>query len=173
MASALVLDNVPETKFTRWHNPTKQPQRVVLEGPQGKFAFTVPPGETREVNSAFDKAIHQIDCGEDACHAKGWFCTKGHEGVIVGGLAPQLVREGFTDKLHDSLNPAIAQKKQLEATLAAEALIGEGKQQAVIAARALIDQASEHAAPVSAPAPASPPPGSPEPLRPQERKRQQ
>jgi hypothetical protein len=166
MANALVLDNVPETKFTRWHNPLNVPQRVVLEGPRGKFAFVVPPGETRELDSVFDKAIHQLDCGEEACHGKGWFCTKGHEGLVVGGLAPLLQREGFNDKLHDSLNPAIAQKKQLEATLAAEALISEGKQQAVVAARQLVEQqASEHSAPVS------PPPGSPEPLRPNESKR--
>lgn len=139
-----VQDGVPQTTFTRWHNPTTHQQRVVLHGPRGQFAFVVPAGETRELDSSYDRAIQLVDCGQDGCHKKyasGWFCTDGHDGVIVGGLAPLLKRVGKNDKLDPTLDPVLAEKKELEAMLAADALVAQGRDRATVIAAAKLANA--------------------------------
>lgn len=116
-----VFDGIPERRVTSWHNPTKDAQRVVLDDGNGrKFLFTVQPGETKELDSAYDRAIQMIDCGKDECHKRGWFCRNGHEGLIVGGGAPLLRRANRSDKLDPSLDPVAVARKSVEAQIAQE-----------------------------------------------------
>lgn len=132
-----IQERVPQPSYTQWHNPTAQEQRLVLEGPRGKFAFVVAPGETRELDGVYDRAVQLVDCGRDECHrryAGGWYCTSSHDGVIKGGLAPLLQRVGKRDKLHPSCDPAIAEKKALEAEIARETLLTAAKEQAIVIA---------------------------------------
>ena len=151
-----ISDHVPETTFTRWHNPTDHEQRVVLHGPRGQFKFVVPAGETRELDSTYDRAIQHVDCGKDECHRKragGWWCTEGHEGQIVGGLAPLLKRVGKGDKLDPVLDPKLAEKKELEAQLAAQDLVARGQERAAVIAAAKLAELDRATAPDPKPAP--------------------
>lgn len=171
MNAATVLDQVPETRYSQWHNPTKHPQRVVIRTDHGQVAFVVNPGEIKQLDSVYDRAIHQIDCGQDECHRKGWFCTKGHDGLIVGGGAPLLQRVGAQETLHPTLDPAIVHKKELETAIAAEALLTDGKQRAIRAAAELA-QTDGTEPQAQAPQGATSPPGQPTPLgHPNESKR--
>lgn len=137
-ATPMVRDEVPQTHFTTWHNPTGAEQSVVLHGPSGKFRFVLGPGQRRELDSVYDRAIQHIDCGREECRKGGWFCQKGHSGNIVGGLAPLLRRMGKDDKLDPVLDPAISEKKALEAQIAASALVAEGQEKALLLAAAKV-----------------------------------
>jgi hypothetical protein len=106
---------VPERRLTKWHNPLPHPQSVTIGYDGAPFMFVVPPGETRELDSRYDRAVQMVDCGHDECHKAGWFCTKGHEGLIVGGGAPLLRRVGKNDRLDSSLDPESAARKSVEA----------------------------------------------------------
>lgn len=123
-----VTQGVPQRRNTKWHNPTDRPQTVIIQD-GAPFAFTVAPGETSELDSRYDRAVQLIDCGRQDCHKKGWFCTEGHEGLIVGGQAPLLRRAGKSDRMDDSLDPAHATRKELEKQvneeLEKERLLGE------------------------------------------------
>jgi hypothetical protein len=101
--------SVPERKLTKWHNPTPNMQSVTIND-GAPFAFTVPPGETRELDSRYDRAVQMVDCGHD-------YCTAGHEGLVVGGGAPLLKRMGKDDKLDPSLDPDHAARKSVEAQI--------------------------------------------------------
>jgi hypothetical protein len=138
-------NQVPEHRTTAWHNPTSKPQRVKLatdgEGrSRQEFFFTVGPGETKELDSKYDRAIHMVDCQREECYRRGRFCTQGHEGQIQGGLAPLLQRVGKKDELDPSLDPVIAEKAMLEDELTRSALVGQAKQSAAIAAAGRIQE---------------------------------
>lgn len=79
-----------EETYTQWHNPLQVEQYVDLhvgDSPRPtRYRFA--PGQKRQLPSRFDHAIHRV-----------------HNGVIVGGLAPRLVRVGSTDRLDDALKP--------------------------------------------------------------------
>lgn len=135
---------IAEHKQTEWCNPTVRAMRVVLTEGEGRghqsFVFIVPPGETRELDSRYDRAIHMIDCGRDDCYRKGRFCSAGHEGLIVGGLAPLLVRVGKNDTLDKSLDTALAEKEIAEAELTKLALVGQAKANVALAAAQRLEQ---------------------------------
>lgn len=140
---------------TQWKNPTDKPQRVVLfDSTNRKLVVTWAPGEVKSVPSEYDNAIHRVDCGEEHCHkgagrrGGGWYCTRGHNGTIVGGLAPLLVRVDHDDTLDPSLDPDLARKKQAEADVAAAAITSKLAQESLViaAARANETNAAKEAA---------------------------
>ncbi|MCL2450094.1 MAG: hypothetical protein FWD17_14195 [Polyangiaceae bacterium] len=113
-----IQNGIPEQRTTTWHNPTDKVQRVVIhEGNGLKFAFVLQPGETKPLDSRYDRTIHMVDCGQEECHRRGWFCSKGHDGIVVGGEAPLLKRVGCSDTLDQTLDPAASKRKEIEQQL--------------------------------------------------------
>jgi hypothetical protein len=117
MDRQMVPAGVPERRMTAWHNPTKRAQSVVINDTGNAFAFVVQPGETKELDSRYDRAINTRDCGREDCHRTGWFCTRGHDGNVVGGGAPLLRRVGHSDTLDPSLDPDAQARKSVEAEI--------------------------------------------------------
>jgi len=110
---------------TRWKNPTSDHVRVVVNLPTGKAAYDFKPGETRDIPAEFNDHIHRVRCSDPACHKSGYaFCLRGHEGVVVAGVAPQLVREGVETKLAEGLDP-LEEKRKEEAAALANAELGQ------------------------------------------------
>src|SRR5258708_40280248 len=84
-----------EEKFSVWHNPLDHDQYVdILHGTERiPRRYTIKPGEKATIPSRFDNAIH----------------TLSRDGsTIVGGLAPQLIKEGAKTKLDPVLDPKSA-----------------------------------------------------------------
>lgn len=79
-------------RYTVWHNPLAQAQRVVVMEDGRAVKYTVPPGGDTRIPAIHDNAIHRVQCTDDECRAKGGFCSKGHDGTIHGGAAVQLQR---------------------------------------------------------------------------------
>lgn len=77
-----------EEAYTTWRNPLDREQYVDLHDGDSptptRYRFA--PGEEKKLPSRFDNAIHRT-----------------HNGVIVGGLAPQLVKVGSKDRLDTAL----------------------------------------------------------------------
>jgi len=102
--------------MTLWHNETKNTQRCkVYLGPRNWGIVEVPPGESRAFPTDWEPGIQRINA----------------EGVIVGGLCPLLRRmDGPTlrdrkgvevtgpTKLHEALDPALAEKRDAKDRLA-------------------------------------------------------
>lgn len=87
--------------MTTWRNPTDRPQRVRLfDRDNSELLIEIPPGETRSIPSEFDRAIQTTDCHAVHCTLGGEGC--GHNGTIVGGIAPLLERvdENVVPPLH-------------------------------------------------------------------------
>lgn len=77
---------------TTWTNPTEQTVRLKLFVAPGQHqTYEVPPKGTASIPNQFSAAIQQI-----------------HDGVIVGGCAPQLVREDQKEKLHPALTASVS-----------------------------------------------------------------
>jgi hypothetical protein len=132
-----------ELRTSKWLNPTDHVQRVVVyDGTNRRQVIVWRPGETKEIDSVYDGAIQKVDCGQDHCHkgagkkGGGWFCALGHPGQIVGGLAPLLKRIGAEDTLDPALDPALAEKKEAQAQIAAAAMATKAAQSALIVAAA-------------------------------------
>lgn len=111
---------------TRWHNPTKDKLRIelLLKATTKESTMTVvffEPGETKELDSKFDFSLQQLDEG----------------GIIVGGLAPQLVNlTSGKRELSIALDPVALAKKKAD----------EARNMAAVAAKnaqALAQQATE------------------------------
>lgn len=136
---------------TIWHNPTKRD--VVLPiwvgtshligkkfkpGPDGKVRrptgirrYVVPAGGERAIPAEFDRGIQEI-----------------RDGMIVGGLGPQLVRKGVQDppRIHPALDEVAARQKA-EHEAAREALIAKAAaQEALVLAQAKAVEADAEAA---------------------------
>jgi hypothetical protein len=133
-----ILNGVPERKETQWHNPTPVAQSVVIRD-GAPFAFTVPPGETKSLDSRYDHAVQMVDCGKDECHKKGWFCRGGHEGMVVGGGAPLLKRVGKKDSLDPSLDPEFQKQKvireEIDKEQERELLLAKERERRAVAAQ--------------------------------------
>lgn len=119
MDRQVIPHGVPERTVTSWHNPTKYAQTVVIND-GNPFAFVVMPGETKDLDSRYDRVVHIRDCGRKECQLKGWFCTKGHDGNVQGGGAPLLQRVGHKDTLDSSLDPDFQARKHVEAQIEME-----------------------------------------------------
>jgi|GEM_PF-2605342 len=130
-------------EFTTWFNPLQVAQHVDVFYGSG-FAnepqatrFTVQPGQKLDIPSRFDYAIQKVSCDKDECKKKApGFCSKGHSGTILGGLAPQLVREGSRAVLAEALDPSLAEKRQQEAKLAAANIARHNAENAMLLAEA-------------------------------------
>lgn len=111
--------------YTTWYNPLPVLQYVDLyQGNERRpTRYEFPPTTETKLPSRFDSAIHRVQCMDEVCRktAPG-FCTKPgeHQGVIIGGLAPQLQRRGAHLMLDPALDPLLSEKKYQEAELAAQ-----------------------------------------------------
>ena len=129
-----------ETSST-WHNPTEHAQTVTFHdtNPRGT-KYTVPAGGTREIPSRYDFAIQKIECLDPVCrNSLHHLCMKGHAGVVMGGLAPALMKQGQTRSSHPldpALDPAISQKRAAEAAQAAAMIGKRAHEEALILAKA-------------------------------------
>ncbi|HEY6461624.1 MAG TPA: hypothetical protein VIY73_15760 [Polyangiaceae bacterium] len=79
----------------------KRPVNIPLD-------VTIDPGGEIELPSMYDGAIQQVMCNERDCRDHGGYCRKNHEGRIMAGLAPQLVRIGGRATLAPALADAAA-----------------------------------------------------------------
>jgi hypothetical protein len=72
---------------TAWTNPTDRDVVLDFFVAPGQFTrFRVPARGSAPIPSQFDQGVHHL-----------------RNGLIIGGLAPQLVREGQTERLHPEL----------------------------------------------------------------------
>jgi hypothetical protein len=118
-------------RVTAWHNPLTIPHSIdVIEeiNPPRTYAridehtgekrtwqetqelcrITWGAGETKELPSRFDRAIHQVgDCGHAECERGGHWCRHpedaGPNAVVQGGSGWQLVRAGQTYRIDPAL----------------------------------------------------------------------
>lgn len=103
--------------ITTWHNPLKVVQKCrIYVSPGHWVSFEVPPGESRQLSVEYDPAIQRIN----------------EDGVVVSGACPLLIRESgppmwdvkgkptavVTPKIHESLDPANAERKNARERLA-------------------------------------------------------
>jgi len=90
-------------QFTEWTNPLDDEQSVVLDagGNNRGIRYTWKPGETKTLPSHHDRAIHRV-----------------HNGVVMGGLAPQLVRKGQTETVDPALDTRATARKEQEIAVA-------------------------------------------------------
>lgn len=112
--------------YTTWFNPLTISQYVDLyHGNERRpTRFTFPPNEEVKVPTRFDYAIQRVQCMDEKCRATPpSFCLKmgDHQGIVMGGLAPQLQRKGSKLTLDPALDPVLQDKKFAEAELAAQA----------------------------------------------------
>jgi len=81
--------------MTKWTNPTDKAVKLRLfVSPGQTVEYTVPPKGEAAIPSQFDHAVQKL-----------------REGIIVGGLAPQLVREDKPAELHPALRPPKEEKQ--------------------------------------------------------------
>jgi hypothetical protein len=100
------MQNDNSYRMTTWFNPLSVPQTFTVYdgGPRGRKIVVPAKGEI-QFDSAYDHAIQHVQAG-----------------VIMGGLAPQLVNKSAdeTPKLHESLDTEL-QKRRMEEAQAAHA----------------------------------------------------
>lgn len=114
---SLTRDALP---MDEWMNPSDEPQRIPVvvwappvvsdasgartEMPQQRVArLTVPPGASVRLPAMLRGVLHQIDCGEKGCTRNR--CLSDHGGVVIGGLAPLMIRKGSRAVLNTDLLP--------------------------------------------------------------------
>jgi hypothetical protein len=118
MSTPTFLEPVEETTTT-WLNPLTIPQTVDLhhEGDRSPTRYRWQPGERKTLSSRYDHAIHRV-----------------HNGIIIAGLAPLLVKLGSDEQLDPALDPNAATKKTAEAEqLRAEADMKTAEDAALLA----------------------------------------
>ncbi len=96
-----------EEQYTEWYNPLDVQQHVdVRQGDSPRpTRYRVPPKGSTLIPSRYDSVVHRV-----------------HNGVIIGGQAPQLVKRGSTDKLDDALNTELDKKRRADAEIHRQAL---------------------------------------------------
>jgi hypothetical protein len=136
MESIEETDLDPARATTRWHNPTASVQRVILNTSRKRAIVTesgarvevdeqvahtieIPAGETREIPSKYDAAIHTVlGCDHGGPCARRGVCVKPSvptrvQGYVAGGLAPLLKRERQGYGLLGSLVPRAEPPKSM------------------------------------------------------------
>lgn len=89
-----------EETYTEWFNPLDTEQWVDVhmgDVSQPPTRFRIPAGAKKPIPSRYDRCVQVV-----------------HNGVIIGGQAPQLQRIGGTDKLDPVLNVAAQEKRRAE-----------------------------------------------------------
>lgn len=114
------LEPVEET-YTQWKNPLSQEQVVDIfhDGSPRPTRYRWAPGETKQVSSRYDGAIHRV-----------------HHGVIIGGLAPQLIKVGSDEKLDPALDTEGVAKREAEVEAARAALAKREAEDTLLVANA-------------------------------------
>lgn len=119
MAQPVIRKAAPQLKITKWFNPTKYMQRFRYVQDGAVYEQEIPPGETVEMSSVHDDHIQRVVCNDDECRKGHYrFCLKGHDGQVVGGVAPMLQRVGAKTVVADGIDPEAAKKKTAMAELA-------------------------------------------------------
>jgi|GEM_PF-4257800 len=142
------MSEFQEMSMTRWHNPTKHVIRAAIfvgadaRNPSGRREVIWQPGDTKQVPSEYDQAIQET-----------------RNGRVVGGLAPQLVREGEPPLPLDPAIDSEAAERRSAGNAIAEAAALKAAADARLAEAAQAEQAviAKQAAPATAPAPAEQP----------------
>lgn len=104
-----------EPTLTRWHNPTKDTQTVKVLRYRGTHpksradwhetvAYVFKPGDTKDLPSEYDRAIH--------------ICDATNKTVILGGLAPLLVKVGSNETLSEGVDVELQALKEQEKQIA-------------------------------------------------------
>ena len=101
-----------ESFASTWENPTKDTVRFAVLVEAGRHEkIEIPPGGKKDLPTSWDKAIHDV-----------------RNGIIMGGLAPQLRKVGVAPMpVHSSITEAAAgavhhaEKLEAERTRAAKA----------------------------------------------------
>lgn len=130
-----------EESISTWLNPTESDQTVVFfdTNPKGT-KFVVKAGSQREIPGRYDFAIQKVMCSDDACRLTGHgFCVKGHQGQVIGGMAPSLLKveqSRETHPLDPALDPHLALKRAAEAKAAAAMIARSGADEALLLAKA-------------------------------------
>jgi hypothetical protein len=90
------MHNEPrEERLTTWRNPTPHDIKIDLHAAPGhRKRYVVQAGKEAQIPSEYDRAIHDV-----------------RDGVIVGGLAPLLLRVVPDGELHPALDPEAAARK--------------------------------------------------------------
>lgn len=88
-----------EEQYTEWFNPLDVDQVVdIREGDaQRPTRFRVEAGRSKAIPSRYDNVVHRV-----------------HNGVIIGGQAPQLVKRGSDEKLDPALNTDIVSRRNAD-----------------------------------------------------------
>lgn len=114
-----------EQKTTRYKNTRSWEQRFIVEENGTPTIYRFAPGEERAVPSVWDYAIHRV-----------------HNGVIMGGLAPQLTNLDRPElKLAEYLDTDLVARKEAEAKLVSAQLDKAKAEQDALVAAARIAQA--------------------------------
>lgn len=135
-----------EETFSEWYNPLDVEQHVdIREGDAAHpTRYRIPAGGTKMIPSRHDRVVQVV-----------------HNGVIIGGQAPQLVKRGSNAVLDDALNTELSKKKKAEQDLAVANLAKLAAEDAGISAAAARAEADKNlakqAAPLLVDAPALPP----------------
>lgn len=110
-----------EELYTTWYNPLEVEQYVdIREGDNPRpTRFRVAPGGTKDIPKRYDSVVHRV-----------------HNGVIIGGQAPQLVDRTSDDKLDPVLDTDLAKKRNAEVALSLAAFNRKEQDDAVIVAAA-------------------------------------
>jgi hypothetical protein len=129
MFQPIALEPQEET-YSNWNNPLSVPQIVDLHHGSSRrpTRYKWMPGETKTLPSRFDVAIHRVS-----------------NGVIIGGLAPQLVKLGSDEILDSALDPTSASKRAAEAAQVAAMLQKKAAEEALLIATGRIVETSEPA----------------------------
>lgn len=117
----------------RWHNPTKNRVSIPVVVNGVKRAIYFEPGETKDVDPQYDQAIQRVQCSDEDCRRFSYkFCLKGHDGLIVGGLAPMLRKVGGPHlELATGLDANLVERQAADAKLAS-ALVAQRQVDAAI-----------------------------------------
>ena len=127
-----------EQMFTVWENPTEFDVTLDLHvgsNPRnlsGRHRYIVPAKGEKTIPSDLDQGIHDV-----------------RDGIVVGGLGPQLRRKGSTDKLHPALDAAKARETEAIEEAQAAMVAKAAAETAIMLATAKADAARRGADGVS------------------------
>jgi len=116
-----------ERKLTRWKNNKSFVQQFTLIDNGNPRVYRFEPGDEETIDSLFDHAIQRV-----------------HNGVILGGEAPQLTNLDRPElKLADFLDTELQARKEAEAALVAAQMSKQKAEQEMMLAAARAAQAAK------------------------------
>jgi hypothetical protein len=110
-----------EERYTQWHNPLSETQYVdVREGDSPRpTRYTVPPGKTVPIPSRYDSVVHRV-----------------HNGVVIGGQAPQLVQVGSENRLDPAHDTGLQERERAKADKERAAFVKKQAEDEIVLAAA-------------------------------------